>query len=94
MPGFFTSKSAPSKDIARDRLKMILVTDRVDGSTHILELIKNDIVKVLKQYLVISADDVELEICQPNLSDGESTLPPRIKADIPFKNMRNRQPQQ
>ena len=91
MPGLF-NKSVASKDMARDRLKMILVTDRVDSTTKMLEMIKNDIVKVLQQYLSISANDIELEICPPSeTADGRNITPPRLKADIPIKNVKMRQ---
>ena len=90
MPGLF-NRSMPSKDVARDRLKMILVTDRVDGTMKMLEMMKNEIVKVLQQFLTISADDIELEICPPHeTEDGAHITPPRLKADIPFKNMKIR----
>ena len=90
MPGLF-NRSKPSKDVARDRLKMILVTDRVDGTAKLLETIKNEIVKVLQQYLTISSDDIELEICPPSeTEDGTNITPPRIRANFPFKNMKTR----
>jgi len=88
MFGLF-KKSTPSKDVARDRLKMILVTDRVDGSAHIMEMMKNDILKVLRQYLHIDEDDFDIQICQQG-HDGGSDLAPRLKADIPIKSMRKR----
>ena len=88
MLGLFR-KSAPSKDVARDRLKMILVTDRVDGSSRVLEMMKNDILKVLRQYLDIDSDDFDVQICQQGHDDG-GELSPRLKADIPIKSMKRR----
>ena len=88
MLGLFR-KSAPSKDIARDRLKMILVTDRVDGSARMLEMMKNDILRVLQQYLHIDENDFDIQICQQGHEDG-GDLAPRLKADIPIKSMRRR----
>ena len=88
MLGLFR-KSPPSKDVARDRLKMILVTDRVDTSTHIMEMMKNDILKVLQQYLHIDEDDFDVQICQQG-HEGGSGAAPRLKADIPIKSMRRR----
>ena len=85
----FARRGTPSKDVARDRLKMILVTDRVDGSTHLLEMMKNDILKVIKQYLDINEEDLDLQICQQSPNDGED-MTPRLKADIPIKSMRKR----
>lgn len=89
MFGLTKKTAAPSKDIARDRLKMILVTDRVDGSTHLLEMMRNDILKVVKQYLDINEEDLDLQIYTQDHGDGENN-PPRLKADIPIKSMRKR----
>jgi len=88
MLGLFR-KSPPSKDVARDRLKMILVTDRADTSAHIMEMMKNDILKVLRQYLHIDEDDFDVQICQQGHDDGDGGAP-RLKADIPIKSMRRR----
>ncbi|MCL2377553.1 MAG: cell division topological specificity factor MinE [Defluviitaleaceae bacterium] len=81
-------KLAPSKDIARDRLKMILVTDRMDGSAHVLEMMKNDLLIVLKQYINIDDDEFDLHIHQQSPEGGEEA--PRLKAEIPIKSMRRR----
>ena len=80
-------KPAPSKDIARDRLKMILVTDRIDGSTHVIEMMKNDILKVLQKYLDIDENELDIQISQQN-HDGEDA--PRLRADIPIRSVRRR----
>ena len=87
--GLFSKKSAPSKDVARDRLKMILVTDRVSGSSQLLEMMKNDILKVVQNYLDIDINDLDLQISQQS-HDGQDDPTPRLKANIPIKSMRKR----
>ena len=82
-------RSAPSKDVARDRLKMILVTDRIDSSTHVIEMMKNDILKVLKKYLDIDENEFDVQISQQGHINGDDAAP-RLKADIPIKSMRRR----
>ena len=90
MLGLF-KKSTPSKDVARDRLKMIVVSDRLGGSEKILEMMKNDVLKVLQQYLHIDESDFDIQICQQGHDDGDgSGSPPRLKADIPIKSMKRR----
>ena len=83
-------RSTPSKDVARDRLKMILVTDRMDGSTHVIEMMKNDILQVLKRYLDIDENELDIQISQQGHDSGDGTAP-RLKADIPIKSVRRRQ---
>ena len=45
----FSSKLS-SKDIATDRLKLILIHDRADFSPDFLEMIKGDLLKVISNY--------------------------------------------
>ena len=82
-------RSAPSKDIARDRLKMILVTDRIDSSTHVIEMMKNDILKVLQKYLDIDENELDIQISQQQHENGNGAAP-RLRADIPIKSVRKR----
>ena len=46
---FFRKKS--SGDVAKDRLKLLLISDRANCSPEIMELIKNDIIKVISKYM-------------------------------------------
>ncbi|MCL2405393.1 MAG: cell division topological specificity factor MinE [Defluviitaleaceae bacterium] len=87
MLGIF-KKTAPSKDVARDRLKMILVTDRMDGSAHVLEMMKNELLMVIQKYLHIDENDFDLQICQQS-HDGDDESP-RLRADIPIKSVKRR----
>ena len=48
---FFRKKS--SSNVAKDRLKMVLVSDRANCSPDIMEQIKNDIIHVLSKYVEI-----------------------------------------
>ena len=82
-------RSAPSKDVARDRLKMILVTDRIDGSTHVVEMMKNDILKVLQKYLDIDENELDIQISQQGHENGGDDAP-RLRADIPIRSVRRR----
>jgi len=84
---FFSSKP-PSKDIARDRLKLVLMHDRVSCSPDLLEMIKNDIMMVLAKYVDI--DDVNLDInISQEMSDTNEPMS-ILSANIPIKNMRKR----
>ena len=45
MRHFFRRRS--SRQVAKDRLKILLISDRVNCSPEMMELIKNDIAKVI-----------------------------------------------
>lgn len=83
---FFNNKP-PSKDIAKDRLKLVLVHDRANCSTQILEMLKIDIIRVISNYMEIDEDELEMEITNTK-SDENNPSVPVLYANIPIKNMR------
>ena len=77
-----------SKDVARDRLKLVLMHDRVNCSPDLLEMIKNDIMAVLAKYVDI--DDMALDInISTEMTDANEPVS-ILSANIPIKNMRKR----
>ena len=65
---------------------MILVTDRVDTSAKVVEMMKNEILIVLQKYLQIDANDFDIQICQQSHQGAEPE--PRLKVDMPIKSIR------
>ncbi len=86
--GFFNRKT-PSKDIAKDRLKLVLVHDRANTSTQLLEMLKNDIIKVISGYMEIDEQELDIQISQGDGGSGNSNVP-MLFAEIPIKSMRKR----
>lgn len=84
--GLFNRKSQ-SKNVAKDRLKLVLVHDRANCSTEVLEMLKNDILKVIAKYMDIDNEELDIQITQ-TMSDENEKVPILI-ANIPFKNVRN-----
>lgn len=80
----FGNKSTP-KDVAKDRLKLILIHDRTDFSPEILEMIKSDILKVISNYVDIDSEDVEVAFTKTDVSEGNL---PALVANIPIKKMK------
>ena len=56
----FSNESKSSKSVAKERLKLVLVHDRVDCSPQLLDLIKTDILKVIANYAEIEEDGLEI----------------------------------
>ena len=86
MFNFFSSKPSP-KQVAKDRLKLILIHDRGELSPQILEKIKYEIFEVLAKYIDI--DDRDIDIAVTNSEKLEGTAQSLI-ANIPIKNLRGR----
>lgn len=80
----FRKKS--SSDIAKDRLKLLLVSDRANCSPETMELIKNDIIKVIAKYMEIDSEGLDIQITQTE-SDGNNGSVPALIANIPIKEL-------
>lgn len=81
----FSNKPTP-KDVAKDRLKLILIHDRGDLPHETLEKIRMEILEVLSKYIEIDAEDVEIAVSKSENVDGNN---PALVANIPIKNIKN-----
>ena len=57
---FFRRRS--SCRVARDRLKILLITDRINCSPEMVELIKRDVTNVISRYMKIDTENMEIQI--------------------------------
>ncbi|MGL5634008.1 MAG: cell division topological specificity factor MinE [Sarcina sp.] len=83
---FFSSKPSP-KEVAKDRLKLILIHDRGELSPQTLEKIKHEIFEVLAKYVEIDDSDVDIAVTKSENIEGTT---PSLVANIPIKNLRGR----
>ena len=83
---FFKKKS--SGNVAKDRLKLVLVSDRANCSPEIMEQMKNDIITVISKYVEIDAEGLDIKITQTE-SEGNNGAVPALFANIPIKDLRN-----
>ena len=77
-----------SRQVAKDRLKILLISDRVNCSPEMMELIKNDIIKVISKYMEIDAEGLDIQITQTE-SDGNNGAVPALFANIPIKDLKH-----
>ena len=82
-------KKKNSGDVAKDRLKLLLVSDRANCSPDVMELIKNHIINVISKYMIIDTDGLDIQITQTE-SDSNNGMVPALSANIPIKDMKNR----
>ena len=83
---FFRKKS--SSNVAKDRLKMVLVSDRANCSPEIMEQIKNDIIQVISKYMEIDAEGLDIQITQTESETTNGTVP-ALYANIPIKDLKH-----
>lgn len=78
-----------SGEIARNRLKLLLVSDRAGCSPELLEMIKNDFLHAISRYMEVDKD--ELTICVIRSSSGEyKGRLPALYAGIPIRDLQNK----
>ena len=78
---FFRKKS--SCQVAKDRLKILLISDRVNCSPEVMELIKADIAKVISKYMKIDTGNMDIQIQTKGNKTGR-TRTPVLYANIPI----------
>lgn len=78
-----------SGDMAKDRLKLLLVSDRANCTPELLEMIKNDIIKVISKYMDIDADGLDIQITQTE-SENNNGAVPALYANIPIRDIKQK----
>ena len=85
----FFKKKPTSGNVAKDRLKLVLVSDRANCSPELMEQIKNDIINVLQKYLEIDLEGLDIKISQTELDENGAV--PALFANIPIKDMKTKE---
>lgn len=83
-------KKKTSSDVAKDRLKLLLVSDRANCTPELMEMIKNDIIKVISKYMEIDAEGLDIQITQTE-SDGNNGTVPALYANIPIRDLKHKE---
>ena len=78
---FFQRKS--SCQVAKDRLKILLISDRVNCSPEVMDLIKTDIAKVISKYMKIDTENMDIQI-NAKKGNGRASKTPVLYANIPI----------
>ncbi len=81
------SKGDNSKDIAKERLKLVLIHDRANVSPQFLEMIKGEIIGVISDYIEIDEAGLEIKLTRTK-RDIDDTSVPALVANIPIKKMK------
>ncbi len=80
----FRPKEDSSRQVAKERLQLVLIHDRAQISPGLLQIIKDEIIDVISRYVEIEREGVEISFTQ---NRNES----RLQADIPLVSGRRRQ---
>ncbi|MEW6182411.1 MAG: cell division topological specificity factor MinE [Bacillota bacterium] len=58
----FQRSSPGSKDMARDRLRLVLVHDRANISPELLNMLKDDLIRAVSKYFDINENSLEITL--------------------------------
>ncbi|HML31253.1 cell division topological specificity factor MinE [Sporomusa sphaeroides] len=81
----FGRESQGSKNIAKERLRFVLVHDRVNVSPQFMEVIKDDMIKVISNYMDINETEMEINLTRTNTQVA-------LVANIPVNRMKRTMP--
>lgn len=77
-----------SKNKAKERLHLVLMQDRANVSADFLELMKQEIIEVIKKYIEVEENEIDVRLTNEVKEDG-TTGAPSLYANIPILNIRN-----
>ena len=80
MKTFFNERRR-SAGYARDRMKLLLISERIECSPQMMKMLKNDLVHTVKKYVTIEETKVKIQISQE---------PPVLMAYIPVLTKKDR----
>ena len=76
-----------SKDAAKERLHLVLMQDRANVSADFLDLMKQEIIEVIKKYIDIDESAMDVRLTNKENGDGTNGAP-ALYANIPIMNIK------
>lgn len=77
-----------SKDAAKERLHLVLMQDRANVSADFLDLMKQEIIEVIKKYIDIDEKAMDVRLTNKENNDGTNGAP-ALYANIPILNIKD-----
>ena len=77
-----------TKDAAKERLHLVLMQDRANVSADFLDLMKQEIIEVIKKYIEIDESAIDVKLTNKDNGDGTNGAP-ALYANIPILNIKD-----
>ena len=77
-----------SKDTAKERLHLVLMQDRANVSADFLDLMRQEIIEVIKKYIDIDEKAIDVRLTNETNEDGTQGAP-ALYANIPIINIKD-----
>jgi cell division topological specificity factor len=81
------NRLSPSKDVAKQRLKLVLIHDRNDLSPALMQVIRRDIVQAISKYVEIDTNSLEVDLTRVKGDEGDFVS--ALVASIPITGVKN-----
>lgn len=85
---FSKEETKDSKETAKERLHLVLMQDRANVSADFMELMKQEIIEVIKKYIDVDENSIDVKLTNKVNSDG-TTGAPILYANIPILNVKD-----
>ena len=85
---FSKEEKKDSKDTAKERLHLVLMQDRANVSADFLEMMKQEIIEVIKKYIDVDENSIDVKLTNKVNSDG-TTGAPALYANIPIVSLKD-----
>ena len=82
LKSLFGGEKQSSRDIARDRLKVVLIHDHANITPEVMEHLREDIIQVISKYMIIDKNDMQVALD----NDANSVA---LVANIPVRKMKH-----
>ena len=79
-------ETSGSKTKAKERLHLVLMQDRANVSADFLEMMKQEIIDVIKKYIEVEENEIDVRLTNEVKEDG-TTGAPSLYANIPIVNL-------
>ena len=83
------NKEDSSKEAAKERLHLVLIQDRASVTADFLEVMKQDIIDVIKKYIEIDESAIDVRLTNNVNEDGKGTSP-ALYANFPITNVKTK----
>lgn len=83
------NKDESSKEAAKERLHLVLIQDRASVSADFLEVMKQEIIDVIKKYIEIDESAIDVRLTNNVNEDGKGSSP-ALYANFPITNVKTK----
>lgn len=79
-------RKAKTGSLAKERLQLVLIHDRLNCSEEVVQKMRKDILEVISKYVDVDMEEFDIQI--DKVADGNGSSSPVLCANIPIKSMK------